>query len=386
MMLDLAPDPVFPALSRLTAEDLRRIAGCTKVEVLRTRHQPGTRAVLHIACGAEEGRREGVIWFLWPEKIDRLCLSQPGLRVDPVTGAAFEAFPNDHRMPELARFLAQAGSLAPRLIGAEAAAPPALLRYRPGLSATFRWQGADGGARFVKVARKADVAAQAATVMALVRALGGTETTIAPVAGLSPDHATIAYHGATGTPFDRLLSDTPSDDVTRHAARLVAAIGDLNACRLDGVPVMDRDRTLNRARRAAEIVATADPVAGAMADKALERAAASDPMLRMGLIHADMKLDHGFADGTCVTFIDTESLHLGDPDHDLALLDARLDIAVIEGHLSADRVTAIRNVLRAAGGPNYDWFLSLGRIHAAKYFAQRNPPDRASLLRRLLSN
>ena len=99
-----------------------------------------------------------------------------------------------------------------------------------------------------------------------------------------------------------------------------------------------------------------------------------------------MKLDHGFANGSRVTFIDTESLHMGDPDHDLALLDARLDIALADGHLSAARVADIRAVLRAAGGPGYGWFLSLGRIHAAKYFAQRNPPDRAALLRRLLAD
>lgn len=386
MMFDLSHDPVFPALATLTSEDLRRITGASHVTVLRVRHQPGTRAVLHVALGTEAQRREGVIWFLWPEKITRLARSHPSLQVDAATGAAFEAFPNDHRMPELARFLADRAAVAPQLFGHSAGGDPVLLRYRPGLSATFRWMADTGVPHFVKVARKARVQEQAEVVDALTSQLEGSPLMVAGVAGYAPDHSAIAYRSALGIPFDQSVHDQDPTEVTRQTQKLVAALGELWMCRMPMLPILDTEGYLHRAMRCVEIISTADLEAGNMARSRLREAAKAMPRLRHCPIHADMKPDHAFMSENLVTLIDTESLQLGDPDYDLALLDARLDVAVAEGRLDQDRSGLIRAGIRQASGPDYGWFLGLCTLHAAKYFAQRSSPDRRERLHRLLAH
>lgn len=384
MMFDFAPDPVFPALATLNRADLLRITGAEEVELLRTRHQPGTRAVLHVAFHRSGSREEGVIWFLWPEKIDRLRQSHPDLCPDPATGAVFEPFPHDHRMPELARFMADRAALAPRLLDAPTAEDPVLLRYRPGLSATFRWQATDGPPQFVKVARKASVLEQAAIVTALADQLEGSALSVARVAGIAESHAAICYRGAEGTPFDKVIDACALATVAETTGRLVSAMVELWTCRIDTLPRLDKNDYLLRARRSVEIIAAADPEAGQLAQSRLNRATAMEPVLRHCPIHTDMKPDHAFMGPSGTTLIDTESLHLGDPDYDLAMLDARLDIAVLEGRLDNGRCRLIRQVLRWAGGAEYDWFLSLATLHTAKYFAQRPNPERAQVLHTLL--
>ena len=385
MMFDLPHDPVFPALSALGPDDLHRITGATPVDVLRFRHQPGMRAVLHVALGTGGRRREGVIWFLWPEKIDRLRALHPSLRVDAASGAVFEHFPTDHRVPELARFMADRTAIARTLFGADPTTEPTLLRYRPGLSATFRWAGLGLRTHFVKVARKARVAEQAAIVSALVHQLEGSALTVAPVSGHSPDHCLIAYHAAEGRPFDDLIREAPPEAAARLTRRVLSALGELSATRMEGLPPLFMSDYLRRAARCAEIISTADAEAGRIAGLILEKAERARPSLRHLPIHADMKLDHAFLTESRVTLIDTESLHLGDPDHDLALLDARLDLSLIDGTLDAARIATLRQGLQGAGGPDYGWFLSLGRLHAAKFIAQRLHPDRSALLHRILA-
>jgi hypothetical protein len=385
MMFDQSPDPVFPALATLTTADLIRITGAKHVELLRFRRKPGQRAVLHVATGRGKDRREGAIWFLWPDKAERLRQANPGMAFDPVSGALFETFPNDHRLPEAARFLADAPKLAGDLMGGPATGDPYLLRYRPGLSATFRWTTIQGSTHFVKIARKAKVMEQADLIRRLAHQLEGTGLSVAPVSGVVETHAAIAYRGASGTPFDTILGTCTDDSLDRHAHQLVSSMGMLWQCRLAGLPQLRKEDYMRRAQRSAEIITIANPLAGALAQGLLDKAAQSDPFLRDCPIHGDMKLDHAFSTGSEVTFIDTESLHLGDPDYDLALLDARLDVGCIEGWLTQDRCDRIRNNLRQMGGKDYGWFLSLARIHAAKYFAQRTMPDRHSVLVGLMS-
>ena len=385
MMFDLPHDPVFPALSALCADDLQRITGAPSVEVLRFRHQPGMRAVLHVSLCNGSRRREGVIWFLWPEKVERLRASHPGLRVDGPTGALFEAFPEDHRLPVLARFMADRTTIARQMFGMDPVADPTLLRYRPGLSATFRWTGLGGGTQFLKVARKAKVAEQAAVVTALAQQLEGSALSVAPVSGHAAEHCVIAYRSAEGRPFDEMFQDAEPSIAHHLCDRFVAALHDLRSCRMDGLPRLFKADYIRRAARCVEIIATADASAGCIAQERLDQAGAATPHLRHVPIHADMKLDHAFLTESCVTLIDTESLHLGDPDHDLALLDARLDLSLLDGRLDGARIALLRAALRAAAGPDYAWFLSLARLHAAKFVAQRLRPDRSAILHRMLA-
>lgn len=384
MMFDASPDPALPGLQHLTDADLCRITGASEVRVMRLRHQPGSRAVLHVAFRKDGVEGEGVIWFFWPEKTERLRQTFSTIRVDAATGAAFEAFPHDHRLPEIARFLAEASHHAPALMGHAAQADPQLMRYRPGLSATFRWVNTMGEAHFIKIARKADVAGQAALMADVSRQMQGAAR-VSDVTGHVPHLGAIAYRAAKGAPFDRVLAPLTEQALACAATRMINGLCALWDCDLPGQPTTDCEDYLRRADRSVGIIAVADAEAGQRARAILEAASQTRPTLRQHPIHGDMKLDHAFLDGTTVTLIDTESLRLGDPDHDLALLDARLDLHRLHGSLSDDQCRTIRRVIRQAAGPDYGWFLPLAKLHAAKFLAQRDGPLRAAQIRQVLA-
>jgi hypothetical protein len=102
-------------------------------------------------------------------------------------------------------------------------------------------------------------------------------------------------------------------------------------------------------------------------------------------IHADMKLDHAFLSGSTTTLIDTESLSLGDPDYDLAKLEARLRMAVITGRISPEAGEAARAEILQFAGPHYDWFLICAKLQCAKFFAQRLDPVSIPLMQQVMA-
>lgn len=385
MMFDAFQDPALPGLQNLTDADLARITGAGDVRVLRLRHSPGSHAVLHVAFRKDGVEGEGVIWFFWADKTEKLRQTVPQMRVDPATGAAFERFPNDHRVPEIARFMADTGSHAPALLGEPARTKPSLVRYRPGLSATFRWETDRGAVHFVKIARKADVAGQAALIAALSRQMQGGTAGVSDVSGSVPGICAIAYRAAPGVPFDKVLSALSADPLAKATGQMIGGLSALWACDLPGQEQTERDEYLRRAERSARIIASVDIVAGRRAQAILDDASAIWPKLRQRPIHGDMKLDHAFCHGDSVTLIDTESVKLGDPDHDLALLDARLDLHRLHGSLSAEQCATIRSVIRQSAGVHYAWFLQLAKLHAAKFLAQRDGPLRAEQMRQILA-
>ena len=199
-------DPELPALTTLRQADLDRITGRIGTRLLRARYQPGARAILHVALGPAPELHEGSIWFYAGTKAQGLARRLPDARLDAKTGALFQAFPQDHRMPQLAHFLDQAMQLAPDLLGGPAAGPPRLIRYRPGLSATFRWTATDGRVVYVKQTPTEDVAAHAATVAELDRELRRAHFGFTPVTGMIPDLGLIAYAAAEGTALDHDLA------------------------------------------------------------------------------------------------------------------------------------------------------------------------------------
>ncbi len=249
-----------------------------------------------------------MIWFFWAEKMEKLRQSVPQMRIDPVTGAAFEAFPQDHRVPEIAQFMANPSSHAQALMGEAASALPVLVRYRPGLSATFRWTTSKGAVHFVKIARKADVGGQAAVISALARQLQGKAARVSEVAGFASQIGAIAYRAAAGQPFDAVLPALTGAALARSTQLMLGGLAALWECDLPGQDRMDRADYLRRAERSARIIATADQDAGQRALAILQQAAAASPALRHRPIHGDMKLDHAFLDKEAVTLIDTESV------------------------------------------------------------------------------
>jgi hypothetical protein len=378
-MFDHLRDPDLPTLATLGQTDLSRITGHAGTRLLRLRYQPGARAILHVALGPRADAPQGAIWFYAGTKAQKLARLHPDVRLDSGSGALFQAFPQDHRLPLLAQFVARAFDLAPRLIGGPALRAPELMRYRPGLSATFRWTRADGQVFFIKQTAETDVAARALAVANLADAARGRGVSFAPVAGLAPELGLIAYASAPGVALEAGLTGAA---VTQVLAALRALWS------LPVVPgrVLDRRALLDRAARAQRMVALFDPEAGTSAAELVSRLAAWPVPVRMRPVHADMKLEHAFLSGRQTTLIDVESLSLGDPDYDLAALDARVTLALLLGQVSPPEAEAARHRIRSLAGPGYLWFLTCARLQCARYFAQRLDPAAIPHLRHVLAD
>jgi Phosphotransferase enzyme family len=378
-MFDHLCDPDLPTLATLSRTDLSRITGHVGTRLLRLRYRPGTRAILHVALGPQADAPEGVIWFYAGTKAQALARKHPDARFDPASGGVFQAFPQDHSLPLLVPFLAQARDLAPRLIGGPPLRAPELMRYRPGLSATFRWTRADGQVFFVKLAAEANVSAQALAIANLADAARGRGVSFSPVAGLVPELGVIAYASAPGVELEANLTD-------KTLAQVLAALRALWS--LDVVPgrVLDRKALLAQASQAQRMIALFDPEAGLRAADLVSRLHAWPVPVRMRPIHADMKLEHVFLCGRQTTLIDLDSLALGDPDYDLAALDARVTVARLTGLVPDPQAEAARQQIRKLAGPGYLWFLTCARLKCARFFAQRLDPAAIPNLRHTLAD
>lgn len=377
-MFDHLRDPDLPTLATLGQTDLSRITGHAGTRLLRLRYQPGARAILHVALGPPPDAPEGSIWFFAGTKAQKLARLHSDAAFDPASGALFQAFPQDHRLPVLAQFVALAPDLAPRLIGGPALRAPDLMRYRPGLSATFRWTRADGRIFFIKQTAETDVSAQALAVANLADAARGRGVSFAPVAGLAPELGLIAYASAPGLPLEADLTDAA-------VAQVLAALRALWTLPVVPGRVLDRKTLLDRAARAQRMVALFDPQAGNCAAELVSQLEGWPVPVRMRPIHADMKLEHAFLSGRQTTLIDIESLSLGDPDYDLAALDARITLAQLTGPISAPDAEGARRPIRTLAGSGYLWFLTCARLQCAKYLAQRLDPATIPILRQILA-
>lgn len=372
-------DPDLPMLATIGQADLARISGHPGTRLLRLRYQPGARAILHVALGPEASAPEGTIWFFAGQKAEALARRHPDARLDPRSGALFQSFPQDHRMPHLARFVAQAPDLAPRLIGGPARDAPTLMRYRPGLSATFRWHRSDGQVYFVKQTAGSSVSAQALAVANLADAARGRAVSFAPVAGLVPELGLIAYDCAPGVPLEADLSDIA-------VARVLGALKELWSLPVVPARVLDRKALLDGAMAAQRTVALFDPQAGRCAADLVGRLESWDVPVHLRPIHADMKLEHAFLSGHQTTLIDIENLSLGDPDYDLAALDARLTLARLTGRCAAPDAEGARQQIRKGAGVGYLWFLACTRLQCARFLAQRLDPATITILRQILAD
>jgi Phosphotransferase enzyme family len=375
-------DPAMPALQTLTPEDLARITGTPGTRLLRARYQPGARAVLHVALA---GGSEGSVWFFAGTKAQSLARKMPHARLDAASGALFESFPQDHRLPQMARFVAEAATLASRLVGGPIAGPPHLLRYRPGLSATFRVIRSDARVFYVKQTPGQDVQAQARMMADLQAATEGSQLGVARVAGLIPDLGLIAYAVAPGRPLDMILQDSGPLSAAGFVRQVTQGLQSMWSLPLRPSRTLDRSALLARSDQAARMIALLDPQAGRTAADMVAGLRDTAAEVRAMPVHADMKLEHAFLSGPMTTLIDIESLSLGDPDLDLAQLEARLAMAELGGMITKATSSAAAQVLRARAGPHYPWFATCARLQCARFFAQRFEPEMIPQMSKILS-
>lgn len=371
-------DPALPGLADLGQDALRRITGQPDVALMRFRYRRGKRAILHLATGAGEGS----VWFYADGKAKRLARRNIATsRHDPASGALFQPFPHDHRMPQIRDFLDTYAGLAPGLIRGEPLGKPELLRYRPGLSCTFRCPRADGGTVFVKLINDDDPSRLAAMNTQMVSHLGEGPLSVAPIIGTAPQVSAVAYAAAPGRPLDEVLANDTG------AGAILQAVDALQ--RFWRIPTAPERRLtagalIERGTESVALAAVTVPEARPALERVLARLEDRPPPLPMRPIHADMKLEHLFIDADRTTLIDTESVSLGPPDYDLAQLHGRLWQAELEGRLPHDTATRAASEVRRAAGDAFGWCSQVVALRLAKYYAQRPTPGSADKIAAIL--
>lgn len=378
-MLDQKQDQDLPTFATLRQLDLGRITGHEGTRLLRLRYQPESRAILHVALGSGVDAPEGSVWFFAGRKAESLAGKLSHARFDPATGALFQAFPHDHRLPELSSFVLAANDLAVRLIGGPARAAPELVRYRPGLSATFRWVRADGAVFFVKHTTETDVTVLAQTLRNLADETRGRGLGFSSVEGVAPEHGLIAYAAVPGV----ALSETVCD---RDVTQVLDALKILWSLPVVPEKLLDRTALLARASRAQRMIALFDDEAGQTAADLVTKLEAWHVPVRMRPIHADVKLEHALLFGRQTCLIDMDSLSLGDPNYDLASLDARITLARLLGQISEPTAERATHLVRQRAGLNYRWFLACSQLKCATFLATRLDPGTIPVLRRILGD
>jgi hypothetical protein len=370
-------DAALPGLRDLAPPVLARMTGRADATLLRLRYRKGRKAILHV--GGTGG--EGVIWLFAGDKARRVARRNALARLDQETGAVFEAFPGDHRLPQIAALMQGWPDLARDLIGRPIAEEPGLLRYRPGLAATFRTRTDNGHAAFVKVVGDEDVVALAAENRCASGALHGKKLKIAPVLGIRPDLKAIGYARAQGVPLDRLLRGPNGLAALDVALDRMGLLGDMP-------PVSRKTLVPEALRRAAhasrDMLCTVFPELVVLAQEALARLDTTPEPTDSRMIHADMKLEHIFVEGQAVTLIDTETLAMGPVDYDLAMLWGRIAMAALDGTIQPAVAHAAQGRIVDRAGAGFDWCRAVVALRLAKFHAEHPAPDARDRAGRLL--
>lgn len=358
-------DAALPILSDLSSEALSKMTGVPNTGLLRLRYRQGKRAILHVTSPAGEG----ALWAFAGDKGRRIARRNRGSRLDDQTGTVFDPFPNDHRLPEIAALLRSWQAVAPALIGTDPASGLQMLRYRPGLSCTFRAKGRDGSTSYIKVIADEDVEELALANAAFRRTLSGTGLDIASTLGTLPELKTIAYEAAQGTPLERLLMES---DPERAMQASLTALETLNALPAMAGRQKAVDELLSVAYAARDMVVTVFPALADASEQTLQRLI-EVPHMDLRQIHGDMKLEHVFLNDSRVTLIDTETMSIGPAAYDRAMLDGRLVMAAQDG-MPLETARRARSFMLQRRDVAFDWCRAVVALRLAKFHAQHPEP------------
>lgn len=375
-------DAHLPGLADLSGDRLRAITGADEVDLLRLRYRPGKRAILHVATWKNGHSTEGTLWFFGSDKGRRIARrNRMASSFDPETAALFEAFPQDHRMPQIRRFLADYEAVLQKMTGRRAGGAPVLLRYRPGLSCTFRCALDGPEPVYVKLINDDDPQRLQTANRAMQNALASSGTTVAPVLGIDRELGAVAYGSAPGLPLDQAVSDINS---LAPLDRAIAGLRHFWAAPIPCGRTLDPEMLLARARESVDFVAITAPSCLSDVASILRDLEERRPDAPLRPIHADMKLEHVVLDADQTTLIDTESVSLGLPDYDLAQLFGRIWQVEQEGRFPTPLAEAAAAQVRSAAGTSFDWCLGIVAVRLAKFYAQRPGPDTDSAIRAIL--
>ena len=374
-------DPKLPGLADLSEARLYKLTSTNSVTLMRLRYREGKRAILHLATGEGAEQREGALWFFGGDKARRLARRNKSAHYDPDTQALYECFPDDHRMPQIRAFLEAYTDIAPALTGAEPDDEPVLLRYRPGLSCTFRCTVKNRPAVYVKQINDDSALRIAAMNRQMCELLRNVPVAVAAVKAMHTEYTAVVYAAAPGLSLDQSLMDTGNLDTLHQTIQALRHFWQLPLLpERQMTPQMLR----HRATESAAFVSVTAPSCMMAVNRIVKRLQANDPQLILAPIHGDMKLEHVFLDGDKTTLIDTESVSFGPPDYDLAQLYGRLWQAEMEDLLPRTLVASATDELRHAAGPGFNWCLDIVALRLAKFYAQRPAPDMVARINGML--
>ena len=359
----MTADPAIPGLS-VALDPVRMVEpfercvlpqalSCRHVELIRFRHRQGERLIVcyrietqdkatgacqsHVLTGRIHPRRRPP--QARPADPSAASVAIPTVTVIPELAMVVDLFPHDKRMPLLSTY-AEPGSpaltaLLQRLPEADANATGpwtmALMRYRPGLSATLGLTPAQtppGSSEqyYLKLTSDDELGREIAAATFIndrLQAKASTLRIARPAAWNERDKAAL-YLPARGRSLQDLAQN--GDLAPDLAVHVAAALADLHSLDPMGWPADRTAALVGKIDKACRIVSWAMPsMAGAV--EALSRIAQRVTVhpARV-LIHGDMKPDHLFVDRAdmATRMIDSGSLCIGNPLTDVGALLARM--------------------------------------------------------------
>ena len=243
-----------------------------ELDIVRLRYRRGQRAILQVDLALEgpQGlmRAPGSVWFFAGGKAAKKAASAPPTQrwqlprvfLEPRRECLVSIFPHDRHVPQIATFLANPGEFASELLGARIFSAPRLVRYRPGIGATFRWQG-DKGTRYVKVHGDRSPARLAASVRGIAAALG--PVIVPEPLGIAEEIAAVSYREVEGPFLDGVLAGGDVDHIRDASERAAGAMHVLHGAGLDARRANSRARFIEKAEDSALLIAALSPDLGA---------------------------------------------------------------------------------------------------------------------------
>jgi hypothetical protein len=149
---------------------------------------------------------------------------------------------------------------------------------------------------------------------------------------------------APGHSLQDLLSSSKEDalKIVRRVARALAAFN-----RIDLKPAVSHsaEQQINFLVKAADLLRWACPTSASAVEHIVQKVRAGLRDVPHVPIHWDLKADHIFLDDECVTFVDLDTVSLGDPARDPAHLAAHIACGIDVPDLPAERARALAMAL-----------------------------------------
>jgi Phosphotransferase enzyme family len=410
MTLAAISDAAMPGLSIVADESvfIRALAtalagaGVTDrlatMQIIRIRYRPGERMILNVQLGFSGDNRR-----LWPASIwlhaggkarrrarDSAAATMASPIFEPLSEALVYLFPADPHVPEIGVFLAGPMAFADRLVGdvARPNAPPELVRYRPGLGATFRWPCVGRDAVYVKIQKGSDASGAVAALQHIGGVAAGRKFAVPRPTGIATEISAYAMGAVRGLTYFDVLAHAPLLEVETRTRELLGAMSEFHTSSIKPFSRKDRLTLLSGAREAARPVELLTPRSASLAREVLGQLEDNDVPLAVAPAHCDIKVEHIVFTESRTQLLDLDSVTFADPLFDLAMLHVRIAmLAEVNGCGPPSAKAACRLIEDTAerdygpdGWRRFGWLRACAALQVAKHHSQNPVPEASTLV------